>query len=340
MRERTCLFSALVGLLALGLVHSRAAAAPTPSEAPQLGTVALHWVRLEGAEACITGDALARVVEAKLRRSVFPAARDASTLIEGHVAKTDAGFVASLHMRDARGAELGTRQLSSSDTSCRELSETLGVVLAVMIDPDAAKRASSAVPVAPEPQKDSATSKRPENNRTLAFARVLVGLTRTPLYGLGAAYERTLGVAGGLRLEGAFFFENTDEEPPGDKKSLLRVAYAGVAYCPLWLTYTKARIAACAGAELGGVKVRDVGVDAPSDDSSVWVSASASARLAFVLYGPLEMHVGAGLAGYLNERLLTCDSAAPACTERTPILPQNHSAPIGGVFDLGLGARF
>lgn len=311
------------------------------------GPLALHWVRLPGAEKCIAGDALARGVESKLRRSVFPAPRDASILIEGHVEKSAEGFTAELEMRDAQGEALGSRNLSSRDTSCRELSETLIVVLAVMIDPDAAKRPPSAVPVEAKAKPIEQAGARSLDNRFLGFARIMVGIARSKqLYGGGAAYERALGVAGGLRVEFAVFseyrYEQKDASVPGSTHTPamgLRVAYGGLAYCPLWLSYTRVRLAGCAGAELGAMQGHDDGfpatLDTP-DQVGLWGSGSLNLRLSFVLYGALEAHVAGGAFAKFGSKV----SFTGPQGKTDDILPKTPSAPIGGVFDLGLGARF
>jgi hypothetical protein len=300
------------------------------------GPMSLHWVRMPGAENCIAGDALARVVESKLRRSVFPAPRDASVLIEGHVQKSPDGFVAELQMRDAKGETLGSRNLSSSDGSCRELSETLGVVLAVMIDPDAAKRPPSAIPAEPEPKaQDGGAAKREPKNHMLVFSRTLVGLTDKAMIGFGAAYERALGRAGGVRVEASIFLENTDDSPQGDAKTMTRVAYAGLAYCPLWLGWSRARLAGCAGLELGGVSASNTGLAPADDPHAIWGSASLGLRLAVLLVGPIELHVAAGGLGKFGKLLVVNNEQ----DGHDPILPKNN-VPLAGLFDLGLGARF
>ncbi len=319
--------------------------APAPARAAQpsaedRGPIALHWVRLPGTEHCIAGDALARRVESKLRRNVFPAARDATILIEGHVRKTDSGYAAELHMRDQSGKALGSRELSSEDESCTELSDTLGVVLAVMIDPDAARRA----PSAPEPEKEQpkAESERAggDENRVLAFGRAVFGITKQPLLGFGTAYERALGVAGGLRIEVALFADSkTPVSYPDvdvEAQAVVRVTYAGIAYCPLWLDFTRTRLSACAGLELGGASGH--GNRFPKlkgNRQGVWASASASVRLAIAIVSGLEAHLAGGLVGAFGHPFVVENEA----NKQVRILPSNR-AHLAGQLDLGLGARF
>jgi hypothetical protein len=319
---------------------------PAQAGGAERGPIALHWVRLPDTERCIAGDALARAVESKLRRSVFPAARDATILIEGHVRKSEQGYAAELHMRDQSGKALGSRELASRDESCTELSDTLAVVLAVMIDPDAAKRPPSAQPAAGKEQPETANKAAEGDNRVLAFGRALLAITDRPLLGFGTAYERSLGVAGGLRIEVAMFAENStplrEIAPTPVAEALVRVAYAGVAYCPLWLEFTRTRLIGCAGLELGGVRGHDSNFpivhpdrQSPPDGTGLWASASASVRLAITIVGSLEAHVAAGLVGVFGHRFVVRDQNDSA----VPILPGDE-VPLGALLDLGLGARF
>jgi hypothetical protein len=320
---------------------------PAQAGGAERGPIALHWVRLPDTERCIAGDALARAVESKLRRSVFPAARDATILIEGHVRKSEQGYAAELHMRDQSGKALGSRELASRDESCTELSDTLAVVLAVMIDPDAAKRPPSAQPAAGKEQAETAIEREAgAENRVLAFGRALLAITERPLLGFGTAYERSLGVAGGLRIEVAMFAENSTplreiaSEP--EAQALVRVAYAGVAYCPLWLEFKRTRLIGCAGLELGGVRGHDSNFpivnrdqQSPPDGTGLWASASASVRLAITIVGSLEAHIAAGLVGVFGQRFVVrAQSGRPV-----RILPDD-GVPLGALLDLGLGARF
>lgn len=318
---------------------------PSPSPAREAqagdaeqGPIALHWVRLPGTERCIAGDALARVVESKLRRSVFPAARDATVLIEGHVRKTEQGYAAELHMRDQRDKALGSRELVSQDESCKDLSDTLGVVLAVMIDPDAATRPARPPPTEKEPSEVAPTRSGGDENRMLAFGRAVFAITKEALFGFGTAYERALGDAGGLRVEVALFADNRRPftDVAMDAAVLVRVTYAGVAYCPLWLDFTRTRLSGCAGLELGAMRGHDSSFPVITRDrQGLWASGSASLRLAIPIVGALEAHVAAGLLGVFGHRFVVAERNG----DKARILPQ-HDVPLGAQLDLGLGARF
>lgn len=104
-------------------------------------TSPLSWLRMLGADECVATQTLARAVEERLGRAVFVSASQADLSVEGRIEKRPArGWHAVITVRDAGGTVLGTRQLDRSDTSCETMTEPLALVIAVMIDPDAAMR--------------------------------------------------------------------------------------------------------------------------------------------------------------------------------------------------------
>lgn len=97
----------------------------------------LSWVRLEGAETCISTIALAQRIEDKLGRPVFVPTSAAELTIEGHVApRPGGGFVSQLSVVAPDGRVLGTRQLESPGVDCAELDDALILVIAVTLVPD------------------------------------------------------------------------------------------------------------------------------------------------------------------------------------------------------------
>jgi len=98
---------------------------------------------MPGAESCIPTQALARAVEDRLARRVFVSAAQADVSVEGRIEKSKgkaSGWRAVITIRDGAGATLGTRELEKPDASCDAMNEPLALVIAVMIDPDAATR--------------------------------------------------------------------------------------------------------------------------------------------------------------------------------------------------------
>lgn len=104
-------------------------------------TSSLSWLRMPGADKCVATQPLARAVEERLGRAVFVSASQADLSVEGRIEKRPAGgWHAVITVRDASGKTLGTRELDRPDASCDAMTEPLALVVAVMIDPDAALR--------------------------------------------------------------------------------------------------------------------------------------------------------------------------------------------------------
>lgn len=297
-------------------------------------------MRLPGAEGCVAGDELAREVESKLQRPVFPLPRDAEVLIEGRVERAGGGYQAELRMLGDDGRLLGSRSLSVAGPDCGELSETLSVVLAVMIDPEAEGqvRAPEPPPAPPKPAPVARTF--PDDNRLSTFARVLVNVLPETGFGIGAAYERALGAAGGLRVEVVSFVEQTSHATiTGSKDAALdlRLTHAGLAYCPLWWHGERARLAGCAGIELGAIHSQSANLTQVSDETEFWMSGSAALRFSVRMVSALELHLGAAfVATSAHDYWVTVmQPGQPETQQRLA-----HADAFGAAFDLGLGARF
>src|SRR5277367_3092114 len=130
----------LASVLALAAALA-GAAAPAAAEAPPR-TSSLGWVRLPGAEACLGSRDLALAVEQRLARTVFVSPAQADVLIDGYITAIPAPdpprFKAHLTLSDAHGAVLGTRELTAPEGGCHAIDEPLALVVALLIDPDAA----------------------------------------------------------------------------------------------------------------------------------------------------------------------------------------------------------
>jgi hypothetical protein len=107
----------------------------------QVGTrgPALNWVRLPGADGCITPVELANRVEQRLDRRVFARVNDAIVVIEGRVGPaTGGGFAVSLRVSDPDGTLYGARELATPSPDCRALDEVTALIIAITIRHDSA----------------------------------------------------------------------------------------------------------------------------------------------------------------------------------------------------------
>lgn len=315
--------------------ESNARAQHDEQATPAKPAAELHWVRLPGAEDCIAGDALARAVEARLRRPVFDTRVPAAVLIEGYAQRGASGHRAQLSVRARDGTLLGSRELESSAGDCRELSETVTVVLAIMIDPEAASR--SKAPPAREPTR--VVSPAEPRHRLSAFASGGIGLLPKFAIGLGAAYELKLGAWGGLRAQGVGYFgqraalESAFPDSPS-AGAFLRLAYGGLAYCPLWWSPGRTTLLGCVGSELGAIASEGYGLSPDQEQRTFWGAASAAARLSVVLMGPLTAQLGASL---LVPYAPVHFQATRGGQEPLDVFEQ---PPVASVFELGLGVQF
>jgi len=116
----------LAGLLILGGA-AHAQAGPTRG-------VALNWVRLAGAEGCISPVDLARQIEERLGRQVFSRTSDAILVIEGRVGpQRDGGFTAVIRVGDPDGRLYGTRELSVAEPDCRKLDTIVTLIISITL---------------------------------------------------------------------------------------------------------------------------------------------------------------------------------------------------------------
>src|SRR4051812_7213110 len=117
------------------------AAGAMAGEREEAKSYQLRWVREGGAETCVSGAALERLLEQVLAGRVETGA--APMLLEG-VAKTAAeplSYTMQVTVRDARtGDVLGERELTTADPKCSVLTPALLLVLAMSIDPTSAKQ--------------------------------------------------------------------------------------------------------------------------------------------------------------------------------------------------------
>lgn len=280
-------------------------------------TSSLGWSRLPGAEGCIAPAALARAVEQRLGRAVFVSTSRAELSVEGRVERTKDGFRATVALFDQAGRPLGERELSRDGDRCDAMDAELSLVLAVMIDPEAA--------LAPPPPTALPPAATPAPTTRVVIQReevpVLVPVPAEPARPLrwyaGAAGAIGLGVLPGaapglavrlgvlparlpgLELYGVTWAKRRAEGADGRGASDLSLAYAGLAVCPLRGELGRTRLASCAGGELGAITARGVGLDRSREDDrlvgSVVVSGRASVRLAGPLHVDLAVSLGAPL---------------------------------------------
>jgi hypothetical protein len=293
-----------------------AALIPALAHAAPPRTSSLSWVRLEGAESCIATQALARAVEVRLHRAIFVSAAQGEVSVEGRVQrqKGKAGFRAVLHLRDGSGQLVGTRELETRGASCAALDDSLALVIAVMIDPDAAlsePAAPPATPPAPAPLIEPAPAPppapppaldEPARTRPVALeagASAALGL----LPGLGAGLWAAATVP--LRGEWALRLGVADWLPA--RKTLeqgaaveQRALVGSVGLCPLDRALGPVQALACANVRLGWVQSTGIGFDLGREASTAVVLAGVEGRLRARISGPLWAQAGLSIDAALR----------------------------------------
>jgi hypothetical protein len=322
------------------LVAAYTTAWPTTarSEESRARTSSLSWVRMPGAESCVATQDLAQRVEARLGRPVFVSAAQADVSVEGLIepAGPGRGYRAMLTLRDAHGAALGTRELARADASCDAMREPLALVIAVMIDPDAAlgpkaqPTVSVPTPEAPPPvviekpvyiavPSPPAPPKPTWNVEVGAGFASTVGLL--PNVGFGIAASGLVTPPGLFPFEGfgaAWFDDPTTTSSGSVSVSFLEV---GGGLCPLHYEGPRLHVALCGLGELGLLTGR---VSGGSPDRPLYLGVAVEGRLAVRLVGPLALRAGV--------------------SPTVPLTPRHidgfRLADVAAVADVGLGLLF
>lgn len=100
----------------------------------------LNWVRLPGAEDCLSASALADKVELRVGRTLFVATPEAELFVDGFVrgtAQPEGGRVFDVQLQVSRpnGEVLGERALSIEGQACSAIDDAVSLVIAVTLYP-------------------------------------------------------------------------------------------------------------------------------------------------------------------------------------------------------------
>jgi hypothetical protein len=321
LASRICAGMVLISLFFAGNARAQDAGAPPTHDR----TSSLSWIRMPGAESCVPTQELARDVEVRLARTVFVSASQADVSIEGRIDRKGAPnhWHATIILRDSKGATVGTRELDRVDASCSGMNEQLALVIAVMIDPDAALArhttpaptpppTSTAPPPPPPPPPVEQTKPTPPpiETKTLepkhpqkkaepwffeasAAAFGEVGLTPNPGFGLGVS---TLLEAPHIpiALDGAaaIFFDST-ASASGAASTSFTLGYLSGGLCPLRFRNDRLQVFGCLISQLGLLRAESQGFATQTGDKlaflyNIGLEARASLRIA----GPFALRTG------------------------------------------------
>lgn len=325
----------------------------TPSRAvAEERTSSLSWVKLDGAESCITTQDLAQAVEKRLDRKVFVSASEADVSVEGHVEKSGGKWRAVITIREADGTLLGTRELDSAEKECSALDEPLALVVSILIDPDAELGAPPKPPEATPPAKPPPA---PPPRVVVKRERVLVPVERprpepwrveASLGGavaLGILPGTAPGVSTffvvepphfvGLFVAGNYWLKRT-VDAVGGAESDVSLAHAGLGLCPLSWNEGRVSYRSCGGVAFGSLQSKGRGFDTTQSDEKLFAAVLLPNRFLFRIAGPLAVSAGVTVLIPLVRTELTYRTSDGV----------SHSlydpAPVGGAADVGLALSF
>lgn len=305
-------------------------------------TASLSWIRLNGADACVSTQDLARDVEAHLGRPVFVPPARADVSVEGHIAASGSGgWIAEFVLRDAEGQVLGTRELRDAAPSCSLMRESLALIVSVMIDPDAALDTPSAPrrepPATPPPAESSASPAPPRRDDWRLDAGVSFSSTAGLLPGLAigaradAALEPPRFVP--LRVYANVWLDQEASATEGAGRAVMSSKYLGVGLCPVHPRRTRVAFFACASAQLGFTTVRPRGFDETEpDEDRLHVAGALEAFASFRLVGPIAAR--AGVTGALP---MLRDSFTYGRADGVTRVELFRMSPVTFALDLGIG---
>lgn len=291
------------------------ALAPRIARGAEAKTSSLSWLRMPGADSCVATQPLARAVEERLGRETFVSAAQADLSVEGRIEKKPkSGWRAVITMRDPKGALLGTRELERDDASCDTMSEPLALIIAVMIDPDAAMRprsepAKTEPPPPPPPVDDPPAAVAPPSSPSSSsrdetpklgptkpldpwrfegggHAMMLTGLAPEIAWGAGVSgILYAPGFPVGFRGMTTLFLPTTAE---GNGKSVdFDMLVFGGSLCPT--IRRRINLMGCVGGHVGILRPR------AGDVLPIW-NAAAELRVSIPIAQPIELGAGAGAA--------------------------------------------
>jgi len=329
----TAALLAVAPLAVAPLAVAPLAVAPRVARAePAPRTSSLSWVRLPGAEGCIGSHALAVAVERRLQREVFVSPSRAAVAVEGRVERSSAppGFRAVITVSNEAGVELGSREIRSAAPSCAAMDDDLALVIAVMIDPDAALAPPLPAAKAPPPAPPPPPGPAPIGWRVSLQAGGEVMLGLLPRVSGGVLIRSHVEPPRFWAFEvGGVLFPAVEGQ--STVTASFQLAEAFVSVCPLTLRAFGAALSACAGVQVGSVHTVVVGPGGASADEGLFnVAVEGRVRRRFV--GPLVGSAGLGLV----VPVLRARYSYPV-TQGTDLF---ETAPVAGAFDLSLGVEF
>ncbi|WP_437307147.1 hypothetical protein [Sorangium sp. So ce388] len=350
---RSAALALLVGA-ALGTFDCPANAGPRTSS--------LAWVRMPGAEACVDARTLALAVERRLGRVAFVPPTLGEMAIEGRIERSQGGGVwrATIRVFGAGGTAIGSREIEADQVDCRAIDDQLELVIALLVDPDAAlvlpraagSPAASAgggasgagAPVRPAPLPPAAPAAAalpacppapaaPSASWRVGGAVEAVGglglLPGPASLGIGVRAHATPPSGPGFELGGVLWASPNVRDAPGSPAFSL--AYGSLSVCPIEIARGGTALSGCVGAMLGSLRVEGSAVPSRFRHERLVFDLSLDTRARRRLVGPLFGAVGLGIAVPTVQDVYFYTDASGARHDIFKV------SPVSAILDLGLG---
>ncbi|HEX7664042.1 MAG TPA: hypothetical protein VF407_06025, partial [Polyangiaceae bacterium] len=330
-------------------------------------TSSLSWIRMPGAESCVPTQDLARDVETRLARPVFVSASQGDVSIEGRIEHRASKWHAIIVMRDAKGATIGTRELDRQEASCDGMREPLALVIAVMIDPDAAlakptppppvdpnANASSTpnananpnptpapIPEAPPPNPTPEPPKpAPSPFHFEASASFLGAAGLTPSFAPGVGVNSLIEFPHvPIAIDGVaaiFLDQDADATASDGRKATtsFTLAYLGGGLCPLRFRSERLHVFGCLVSELGVLRAKSQGFSTTDDKLGVLYNIGVEGRITVRIAGPLAFRAGVSGVVPVIRSPFVYDKGGGQTEQIFQV------APVAATGDVGLGFLF
>ncbi len=280
--------------------------------------VALELTRDEGTDACIEADELHRAVTERLKREAFTKSQPVELRLKLRLEKRrPRGFSAVILLEDAKGGEVGRRELETRATNCSSLDDSLALVVALLVDSPEAQQQVQArqretapaddapvapapiVPIRPRPLTiPEDTPARRESYRVNVAGSLKASAGGIPGVALGGELFFALKPPRfvELRLRGALFPLDQTIGPRPDRGGRFSLAEVALELCPLEHDLSGFRLAGCVGQSVGRVRARGFGFVRNAATDTVVFSLGAGGSALYQVAAPIFVLAGVGFS--------------------------------------------
>jgi hypothetical protein len=296
--------------------------------ADQYPRVALEVRRGEGTDGCIAADELDRAVALRLGREAFTPKNPVDLRLEVALEKRrPRGFSVVVVLEDAKGGEVGRRELETRGANCSSLDDSLALVVALLVDSPEAQQLAHANQPPAAPDAEATPAPAPARAHALAIPEDTPPRRepyRLDIAGaLGGVYGELPSVALGgelfvfvrpprfveLRLRGALFPAGQSVALRPGRGGSFSLAEVALGLCPLERELAALRLSVCVEQSIGRVRSAGFGFLRNTQADTVVVSLGAGASALYQLASPIFVLAGLDISAPIERN--TYISRAP-----------------------------